>query len=320
MGNNIRCNICGAWVGGEGGYCENCGNKIQESMEIPIQNSTMMQEQTPMQDQIPMQNAYPMQEQLPVQNVIPTQDDATKNPKTAKRAGVWGIISSVIIAVVFSLVGKYAGGCAVEKCSGPDPMEEIDAYLESWDYEPGTVNGNSYTSNYFGFAVDIDEEWEIYSDAERQEQAAGIKEGMINGAKSTVEAQSISKELMDKYLETIYAECEMGVYAIEDDLYAGNMVLYSMGLYADDGNEEMFVKGIMSSLGDSGETSESKKVMGGIEWSVVEGSMTIEGNNNIKLRAYCTRKDSVFCAVIMNVLEGYEHIMDDFEQSFTEVL
>lgn len=271
--------------------CLNCGNEMEDNAQLCGKCGEAMQE-------------------------MPYVPERTKSKK--KSGATIGIISTIIFILIGRAVGGYIGKNIGKNISEKNEINKLDAYIESTDYVPGTLDDEKYSSSHFGFQFETDDNWTMYTKSELVPMSEEIKKSTFSGAVATLEKEGASDEMIEKWKETVYAEVEMGAAYVVDDMIAGEASVavfsgYGMDQVSSGELVDAMKKELMKSSGvvDSGAT-----LLAGESYDYVKISVSVDGMD-LRNQLFIREKDDMICMIACKAITGYE---DEVLASFKKQL
>jgi len=281
MSENKYCEKCGAVLQENTMFCGNCGATV---------NSNSFNEDI---------------------NVI---NSTTSNNKTKSKTGkVIGSIVSILIILLASSIGKFAGRYMIEDFSTDKHIRDIDAYIESMeDYVPGYYDENHFVSEHFGLEFVVNDQWIMYSEEELEPLSENVRQSAISSGVASMKTEDVSQELIDKWISAVYAETEMGACYVVDDTIMGEVTIGVFSAYgADEATEDEFVEGMKTQLSSmASNVSSGDEIIAGKSYKKLQASVVVDDmdmSNSIFVRI----KDGMICMITCKALEGYEDAMLD---------
>ncbi|MDO5478352.1 MAG: zinc ribbon domain-containing protein [Clostridia bacterium] len=308
-----KCELCNSELIENSKFCPECGAPVaakEPTEEAPTEMITNEPEEKIDTD------SFTEATEASADNVnAAPAPEQTKKPKNKKAISLISILGTVIAVAVGNFVGEYLGKSMVENHREEEAIEEITAYKEeSMDYVPGTVSGNTYTSEYFGFKIEYNDKWEMYSESDLAAATAAMESSVLSSTEAELRAQGMSEEVIEKYKETVYSKVETGASCIGDYIYIGDvtaMVFSSIGI--EEYNSKDFLdEMIMGEALLGTDYTTGTEYIAGTFFDYIELTVPQENFTTVN-RMYITKKGSAFCMITVIALsESKDEVFEEF--------
>ena len=277
METNNRCPGCGAQLEDGETLCKYCGEKVS------FQNEN-------------------------IETVSDATDTETVSNKPTNKGRSFLATLLVIFVSAFVRVGVRTG---LENRSERKDMREMNAYIEQTQkYSPGYIKDNKYVSSHLGFEFAATDPWTMFEADEIKSTSdtvrTSVKSALIEFQQT--EMTDFSLEIRNKFVDTFFANLEMGASYSADDGIVGVVQVFTMGYYGIDSTSP---KDLLESFGTSlSFDKQEKKTIAGNEYLTSSGVLETEG---IKLNneAMLLIKDGVASIILLQTVEGYEDFVTD---------
>ncbi len=313
----VYCNKCGSQVPSQASFCTKCGNPMTpnfNTQQQPAQNFNAPQQQ-------PAPNYYTQQ---PVQNqqfnappAVPgiAENGKKKKSKRAVLGSVFGVIGAIIVGVIV----RFA---TTEFTSDVLTKLDIDNYVETVNsYEAGVAEDNSYTSDYFGLKIELDENWEIAYDQMGDITGEDLQASKDEKKASLLE-QDIPSSQIDTILDNYYFALEyISVYQTGTDFASVNVVVVSDAGADNTGIENYMEDSSYSDAYDfsigSSEVSTSVTELDGKKVGLIESSQSDISVGTTYLKQYLIIEGDMVMLITIGYTEGCSDVANDLIDNIT---
>lgn len=265
--------------------CKNCGNELSDGVTV-CQFCGWVAEDT-----VECQNAV-------------SQNDESK--QTGKKWKFIGILGTIAIIIIFRVIGSHIGEYAGKKIAENNYEKDIEEFIEQMaEYVPGHCDGNKYISEKFGFKFTIDENWEFYSAEDLAASSVETKANTTESALDALEKEDVPRDLKDKFIESIYAETEMGALYMADDMYVGEVLVGVMSVYGvEDISIEEYISEIRKAFNANSQVSD--EYLAGSTYKVISVNVIDVNGIDTMVKMYIKKEGNMICMITCRAVVGYE--------------
>lgn len=233
-------------------------------------------------------------------------------------------VKSILITFLAILIGRFAGSYFADMMMKDNKTEDVKSDMDSFveqveKYVPGKMTAGGYESDYWGIKFTPDEDWVAMDSYELAEVDRDMSATVTEAAVSTVKQEGLDAELVKKYEDTMFCKVEAGYYVVKDDMIVGELLIASYSGYTGDYSVDRLVEETLTEMENGMEdATRGKAYFDNKTYKYVDAVLVEEDGMTIRSRAYIKGEGVMINMIKLMYLEGYEEIVESFEDLVTQ--
>lgn len=211
-------------------------------------------------------------------------------------------ISLAVIAALGAIVTFFTGGFGKSATE-----QDIDNYINNFDYIPGISDENGYSSEYWNIKFTPGENFTMFTESEISENTEIYRNDAVEETTAILKDRGLTDKMIKKVLDASYFAYETGALYTDDNT-AGVIQIWVEAAY---GYDEMSVEEYVSDYDEVLETNLTKgtETIAGLEFVKIAGDTTDQG---MKIHSVflTTKKDGIFLSVLCQYLNDADYVYD----------